>query len=74
MEEQAAATKEISRNVQKAAGSAKLVSENISGVSAAVKATGQASFGLLLESEKLADQAGTLQAEVHSFLATVRAA
>jgi methyl-accepting chemotaxis protein len=74
MEEQGAATQEITRNVQQAADSAKHVSHNINGVSEAVEATGQAASGLLGEADKLAQQASTLQAEVHDFLATVRAA
>ncbi len=74
MEQQAAATQEITRNVQEAAGSAKHVSQNITGVSEAVDAAGSAASDLLHEADKLASQAGTLQAEVDNFLATVRAA
>jgi methyl-accepting chemotaxis protein len=74
MEEQAAATKEITRNVQEAADSARHVSENINGVSTAVEATGRAASDLLGEADKLASQAGTLQAETSDFVATVRAA
>jgi methyl-accepting chemotaxis protein len=74
MQQQASATQEITRNVQEAAGSAKHVSQNISGVSEAVDAAGTAASDLLQEADKLASQAGTLQAEVGDFLATVRAA
>jgi methyl-accepting chemotaxis protein len=74
MEQQGAATQEITRNVQEAADSAKHVSENINGVSKAVAATGVAASGLLTEADRLAHQAETLQSEVDSFLATVRAA
>jgi methyl-accepting chemotaxis protein len=74
MQQQAAATQEITRNVQEAAGSAKHVSQNISGVSEAVDAAGAAASDLLQEADKLANQADTLQAEVGNFLATVRAA
>jgi methyl-accepting chemotaxis protein len=74
MEEQAAATKEITRNVQEAADSAKNVSKNISGVSDAVEIAGIAASDLLAEADQLANQAGTLQSEVSNFLATVRAA
>jgi methyl-accepting chemotaxis protein len=74
MDQQGAATQEITRNVQEAADSAKHVSENINGVSEAVEATGHAASGLLGEADKLAHQAKTLQAEVGDFLATVRAA
>jgi methyl-accepting chemotaxis protein len=74
MEQQGAATQEITRNVQEAAGSAKHVSENINGVGEAVAATGQAASELLVEADRLAQQAKTLQAEVGDFLRTVRAA
>jgi methyl-accepting chemotaxis protein len=74
MEEQAAATKEITRNVQEAADSARHVSENINGVSTAVEGTGRAASDLLGEADKLASQADTLQAETRDFVATVRAA
>jgi methyl-accepting chemotaxis protein len=74
MQQQAAATKEITRNVQQAAGSAKHVSQNINGVSEAVDAANSAASELLLETDRLASQAGTLKAEVGNFLATVRAA
>ena len=74
MEQQGAATQEITRNVQEAADSAKRVSENIHGVGEAVAATGQAASGLLSEANKLAQQPRTLQTEVGHFLASVRAA
>jgi methyl-accepting chemotaxis protein len=74
MEQQAAATQKITRNVQEAAGSAKHVSQNINGVSEAVDAAGAAASDLLQEADKLANQADTLQNEVGDFLATVRAA
>ena len=74
MEQQGAATQEITRNVQEAASSAKQVSENINGVGEAVAATGQAASDLLDEADRLAQQAKTLQTEVGHFLETVRAA
>ena len=74
MQQQGAATQEITRNVQEAADSARHVSQNINGVSEAVEATGQAASGLLGEADRLAAQARTLQAEVGDFLASVRAA
>ncbi len=74
MEQQGAATQEITRNVQEAADSARNVSFNINGVSSAVETTGRAAVELLGEADKLADQARTLQVEVGDFLATVRAA
>jgi methyl-accepting chemotaxis protein len=74
MEQQGAATQEITRNVQEAAGSARHVSENINGVGEAVATTGQAASDLLVEADRLAQQAKTLQTEVGDFLDTVRAA
>jgi methyl-accepting chemotaxis protein len=74
VQQQGAATQEITRNVQEAAGSARHVSENINGVGEAVAATGQAASDLLIEADRLAQQAKTLQAEVGDFLDTVRAA
>ena len=74
MQQQGAATQEITRNVQEAADSARHVSQNINGVSEAVEATGQAASGLLGEADRLAAQARTLQAEVGDFLASIRVA
>lgn len=59
---------------QEAAGSAAHVSKNITGVSEAVDAAGAAAADLFGEADKLAHHAGTLQADVGHFLATVRAA
>lgn len=74
MEQQGAATQEITRNVQEAAGAARHVLQNINGVGQAVAATGQAASELLTEADRLAQQATTLQAEVGDFLQSVRAA
>jgi len=74
MEQQGTATQDITRNVQEAAGSAKQVSANINGVGEAVAATGQAASDLLIEADRLAQQAKTLQVEIGDFLDTVRAA
>jgi methyl-accepting chemotaxis protein len=74
VQQQGAATQQITRNVQEAAGAARQVSQNINGVGEAVAATGQAASDLLIEADRLAQQAKTLQAEVGDFLDTVRAA
>jgi methyl-accepting chemotaxis protein len=74
MEQQAAATQEITRNVQAAAQSSNQVSHNIGGVSSAVSDTDSAASGLLSASNVLAAQADKLRHEVDGFLATVRAA
>jgi methyl-accepting chemotaxis protein len=74
MEQQAAATQEITRNVQAAAQSSNQVSQNIGGVSSAVRDTDSAAAGLLSASNVLAGQAEKLREEMDVFLATVRAA
>jgi methyl-accepting chemotaxis protein len=74
VEEQGAATREIARNVQKAADGTERVSENIAGVTAASGETGTAAAGMLGASSALADQATALRHEVGAFLARVRSA
>jgi methyl-accepting chemotaxis protein len=74
VEEQGAATQEIARNVQQAAAGTGQVSENISGVTSAAGETGAAATQVLGSASELAQQSETLRAEVHKFLATIRAA
>jgi methyl-accepting chemotaxis protein len=74
MEQQGAATQEITRNVQEAAQSSNQVSQNIGGVSSAVSDTDGAASKLLSAADGLAAQAEKLRGEVDGFLATVRAA
>ena len=74
VEEQNAATQEISRNVQLAADGTNAVSRNIGTVREAAGQTAQAAEGLLSAAELLGSQSERLRAEVQNFLHTVRAA
>lgn len=74
VEEQRAATQEISGSVQRVAGSAKQASEGISAVSEATDET-QSSVGNLRDAASaLTEQSNLLGEAVQSFLVTVRAA
>ena len=74
VEEQGAATHEISRNVQQAAAGTTQVAGNISEVSEGASRTGAASSEVLSAAHLLSDQSDRLETEVRRFLATVRAA
>ena len=74
VEEQNAATQEISRNVQLAADGTNDVSHNIGTVNQATTATATAAENLLAAAESLGGQSQRLRAEVQNFLKTVRAA
>ncbi len=74
VEEQTAATQEITRNVHEAADGTQDVSKNISGVSDAVEKAGQTAGEVLADADELAKQSEALRREVDQFLATVRAA
>ncbi len=74
IEEQGAATGEITRSTQETARGTEAVSRNIAGVSAAASKTGAAAAEVLAASGGLGQQAETLRAEVDHFLATIRAA
>ena len=74
VEEQAAATKEITRNVEEAAKGTQEVNENISQVSKASQETGAASSQMQSASQELAGQADQLNKAVSDFLNEVRAA
>ena len=74
VEEQGAATREITRNVQEAANGTNAVSSNITGVNEAAHETGAVSVGVLASAEKLGRQAAALRADVDGFLANIRAA
>ena len=73
VEEQGAATQEIARSVQQAAGGAREVSDNISEVSRSVEETGRTAGGLLDSASALSQQAELMNREVGNFLARVRA-
>jgi methyl-accepting chemotaxis protein len=74
MEEQGAATQEISRNVQQAAIGTTQVTSNIAEVSRGARETGAASAQVLSSAQSLSSESNHLRDEVAKFLSTVRAA
>ncbi|WP_024510079.1 HAMP domain-containing methyl-accepting chemotaxis protein [Bradyrhizobium sp. ARR65] len=74
IEEQGAATREIARNIQHAAGGTSEVSSNIVGVSTASAEAGAAAGQVLDASAALRREADRLRAEIDAFLANMRAA
>jgi len=73
VEEQAAATSEIARNVLQAAHGAQEVSANIGGVADATKGSGAGAQEVLSSTRRLTEEAEKLKTQVKSFLAEVRA-
>ncbi|GAB2176037.1 methyl-accepting chemotaxis protein [Dongia sp. agr-C8] len=73
VEEQGAATQEISRNVQQAAQGTQEVSGNISGVTDAAGQTGHAARQVLDSAGELSRNGTLLKTQVEEFLRTVRA-
>jgi methyl-accepting chemotaxis protein len=74
VEEQGAATREIARNIQHAAGGTTEVSGNIAGVSAASAEAGTAAADVLNASAALRREAEGLRGEIDAFLSNIRAA
>jgi len=74
VEEQGAATREIARNIQHAAGGTTEVSGNITGVSAASAEAGAAAAEVLNASAALRREAEGLRGEIDAFLSNIRAA
>lgn len=74
VEEQGAATQEISRNVQQAAQGTQQVSANITDVQRGANETGSASSQVLSAAQSLSSESNRLKLEVGKFLDTVRAA
>ncbi|MDE2375950.1 cache domain-containing protein [Bradyrhizobium sp.] len=74
VEEQGAATQEISRNVQQAAHGTTLVSSNIADVQRGAGETGSASAQVLSAAQSLSGDSNRLKLEVGKFLGTVRTA
>jgi methyl-accepting chemotaxis protein len=74
VEQQGAATQEITRNVQQAAAGTTEVANNITEVNDGAAKTGAASADVLSAAKTLAGQSGRLKTEVDRFLATIRAA
>jgi len=74
VEQQGAATREIARNIQHAAGGTAEVSSNIVGVSTASAEAGAAAAEVLNSSEALRREADRLRSEIDAFLSNIRAA
>ena len=71
-EEQGAATREISRNVQQAAAGTREVSTNIEGVTRAASETGSMASQARAAADTLSHQSAQLRTEVQRFVATIR--
>jgi methyl-accepting chemotaxis protein len=74
VDQQAAATREITGNTQEAARGAEDVTRNITGVSQAAQETGSAATQVLTASDILSRQSEGLRKEVADFLAEIRSA
>jgi methyl-accepting chemotaxis protein len=74
VEQQGAATQEISRNVQQAAQGTQRVSANITDVQRGASETGSASSQVLSAAQSLSSDSNRLKLEVGRFVASVRAA
>jgi methyl-accepting chemotaxis protein len=74
VEQQGAATREIARNIQHAAGGTSEVSSNIVGVSCASAEAGTAASEVLNASGALRRETDVLRAEIDAFLENIRAA
>jgi methyl-accepting chemotaxis protein len=74
VEEQGAATREISRNVQQAAEGTRHVNVNIADIQRGASETGTASAQVLSAAQSLAHESSILKDKVTTFLSTVRAA
>ncbi|MET0706412.1 MAG: methyl-accepting chemotaxis protein [Tardiphaga sp.] len=74
VEEQGAATQEISRNVQQAAHGTTQVTSNITDVQRGASETGSASSQVLSAAQSLSGESNRLKLEVGKFLSSVRAA
>jgi methyl-accepting chemotaxis protein len=74
VEEQGAATQEITRNVQQAAEGTTQVANNITDVNRGAAETGAASSQVLSSAQSLSNESNRLKLEMGKFLTTVRAA
>jgi methyl-accepting chemotaxis protein len=74
VEQQGAATQEITRNTQGAARRTKDASDNIAGVTTGADATGAAAQNVKSAAEALGIRTERLRGQVDEFLATIRAA
>ncbi len=74
MEEQNAATQEISQNVQQVAMGSQEITSNVHGVNEAAGSTGQAATFVLEATRELTQRSEQLRTQIDTFLAGVRAA
>ena len=74
VQEQSAATSEISRNVQQAATGARDISGNVAGITEASEKTGRAADDVLQSADQLANESSGLDAKVKVFLEKIEAA
>ncbi len=74
VEEQGAATSEISQNVQRASGTVKVISDDTTVVSEAVEHTGHSSSLVQSAVSSLNEQAAVLKSQVEAFIKQVREA
>ncbi|MBI2256301.1 MAG: cache domain-containing protein [Proteobacteria bacterium] len=74
VEEQGAATREISRSIQQAADGTRDVSQNIAGVSGALTESGRLADGLLGAASDLSRQADVMRTEITRFIDGIRRA
>jgi methyl-accepting chemotaxis protein len=74
VEQQQAATNEITRNVQEASAGTAEVSANIAGVTQATVNSSQSAAGVLAAASDLSSQSAALQRQVDAFLGSIRAA
>ncbi|WP_353654333.1 methyl-accepting chemotaxis protein [Azospirillum sp. A1-3] len=73
VEEQGAATREISRNIQQAAQGTQTVSNSIGGVNRAANESGKVAYEVLASVRQLSSHTDSLSQEVNRFLTQVRA-
>lgn len=73
VEEQGAGTREIARNIQRAASGTERVSTNIVDVRREATETGAASSQVLTAAQSLSNESNHLKDEVNRFIQTVRA-
>jgi methyl-accepting chemotaxis protein len=74
VEQQSAATQEITRNVQQVAAGTTEIAGNVRGLSEATDHTGTAAGDVLSASRELSEQAETMRERVETFLRDIRAA
>jgi methyl-accepting chemotaxis protein len=74
VEQQGAAMREVSSNVQQAAERTQRVAQDLTKVTGGLGANGDAAVAMRASAERLEEQATVLRREVGDFLASIRAA